>query len=69
MVQGGLPTGTDHKWAVARAVAESGPTAPASVFRLRASVGRPPVGEAGPAHLLGGVQAARGAPAQLYHGG
>lgn len=69
MVQGGLPTWADHERDVACAVAEDRAAGAAQVLRRAAGVRGPAVGEARPEHLLGGVQAAGRAAAQLHHGG
>lgn len=69
VAQGGLPSGSDHERAVARPVAEDRAARPPQVLRLRARLRRPPLGEARPAHLPRGLQAAQGRASQLHHGG
>lgn len=66
--QGGLPTRSDHERAFARPVAEDPAAGSAQVLRLRAGVRGPAVGEARPAHLPGGVQAAQRRAETLHHG-
>lgn len=68
MAQGGLSSRFDHERAVARPVAEDREAGPAQILRLRSRVRRPALGEARPAHLPRGVQAARRRAARVHHG-
>lgn len=51
VVQGGLPSRSDHERAIARPVAEDRTAGPPQILRLRAGVWRPALGETRPADL------------------
>lgn len=68
VVQGGLPSGSDHERAFARPVAEDRTAGAPQILRLRARVWRPALGEARPGNLSGGLQASQRRAKDLHHG-
>lgn len=68
VAQGGLPSWSDHERAISRPVAEDRETRSSQVFRLRAGVRGPALGEARSAYLPRGLQASQCRTTILYHG-